>query len=83
MMHPMFHSIERTRRDFLTSSACGLGGAALSAMLSNDGLLAAGDEALAAANPLAIKPPAFAPQAKNCIFLFQAEIGRASCRERV
>ncbi|HLQ43995.1 MAG TPA: DUF1501 domain-containing protein, partial [Planctomycetaceae bacterium] len=71
-MHALLQSVERTRRDFLTSSACGLGGAALSAMLSNDGLLAANVDSAQAANPLALKPPPFAPKAKNCIFLFQA-----------
>ena len=52
-MNPFLNHIERTRRDFLTSSACGLGGAALSAMLSNDGLLAANADSALAANPLA------------------------------
>ena len=72
IMDSFLRQLERNRRDFLTSSACGLGGAALSALLSNDGLLAANADSTLAANPLAIKPPAFAPQAKNCIFLFQA-----------
>ncbi|MFM9962688.1 MAG: DUF1501 domain-containing protein [Planctomycetaceae bacterium] len=66
------NDIARARRDFLTTSACGLGAAALNAMLSNDGLFAANPDSALAANPLAIKPPPFAPQAKNCIFLFQA-----------
>ena len=43
-MTPFQNHIDRTRRDFLTSSACGLGGAALSAMLSRDGVLAANTE---------------------------------------
>ncbi len=62
--------IERTRRDFFTSSASGLGGLALVSLLANDGLLAA--DADRAANPLAPKPPPFAPKAKQCIFVFLA-----------
>jgi hypothetical protein len=64
----------RTRREFLTTTASGLGMAALGAMLSHDGVLspnaamAAGNEA----NAATFKPPHFAPKAKNCIFLFQA-----------
>ena len=69
--------IDRARRDFLTTSASGLGVAAVASMLGLDGLLgrsvagadlASGD----ATQPLALKPPHFAPQAKNCIFLLQA-----------
>ena len=61
-MVPFEQNIEQVRRNFLTSSASGLGLAALGAMLS-------ADEAI---NPLAIRPPHFAPKAKNCIFLLQA-----------
>ena len=61
-MGPFEQNIEQVRRNFLTSSASGLGLAALGAMLS-------ADEAI---NPLAIRPPHFAPKAKNCIFLLQA-----------
>lgn len=61
-MVPFEKNIEQVRRNFLTSSASGLGMAALGAMLS-------ADEAI---NPLAMKPPHFAPKAKNCIFLLQA-----------
>ncbi|MEY4178026.1 MAG: hypothetical protein RLY70_1600 [Planctomycetota bacterium] len=78
--------IEQTRRRFLTSSASGLGAAALAAILSEDGVLrpAAGAEPAngdlstltaggpSASNPFAPRPPHFAPKAKNCIFLFQA-----------
>lgn len=46
--------------------------AALGAMLGNDGLANAGEGDLVKSNPLAIKPPHFAPKAKNCIFLLQA-----------
>lgn len=70
------YRFDQARRDFLTTSASGLGLAALSAMLQGDGRL--GSQASAAeldsatANPLAVKPPHFAPKAKNCIFLLQA-----------
>ncbi|MEQ1827415.1 MAG: DUF1501 domain-containing protein [Pirellula sp.] len=65
-------TIQHLRRDFLTTSASGLGMAALGAMLGNDGLANAGEGDLVKSNPLAIKPPHFAPKAKNCIFLLQA-----------
>jgi len=61
-MVPFEQNIEQVRRNFLTSSASGLGMAALGAMLN-------ADEAI---NPLAMKTPHFAPKAKNCIFLLQA-----------
>ena len=61
-MVPFEKHIEQVRRNFLTSSASGLGMAALGAMLSAD----------EATNPLGVKPPHFAPKAKNCIFLLQA-----------
>src|ERR1700709_883655 len=56
------------RRQFFTSSASGLGAAALASLLQADGLLAkesAGDST----NPLAPKAPHFAPKAKRCIFI--------------
>ncbi len=62
----MHDVLERTRRDFLTSSACGLGAAGLAALLTEDGLLAADP------NPLAAKPTHFEPRAKSCIFIFNA-----------
>ena len=61
-MVPFEKNIEQVRRNFLTSSASGLGMAALGAMLN-------ADEAI---NPLEMKTPHFAPKAKNCIFLLQA-----------
>ena len=57
-----------TRRDFLWRSGGGLGGVALASMLSRDGLLA-GDAAIAR-NPLALKPPHFAPKATAVIQIF-------------
>jgi len=61
----------RSRRDFLTSSASGLGGIALSAALGQETLLQA-DSGANVSSPLTIKPPHFAPRAKSCIFLFMA-----------
>ncbi len=61
-MFPFQKTIDQVRRDFLTTSASGLGLAALSSMLSAE----------QADSPLATKPPHFAPKAKNCIFLLQA-----------
>jgi hypothetical protein len=56
------------RRRFFASAASGLGGAALSWLLMQDGLLA--KESETAGNPLAPKAPHFVPRAKNCIFIF-------------
>ena len=69
-MDPIQEYIDLTRRDFLTTTANGIGFAAVAAMLQKDGLLAA--ENTDAVNPLAPKPSHFAPRAKNCIFIFQA-----------
>ncbi len=70
------HKIELARRNFLTTSASGLGLAAVSAMLQLDGRLAspanANDPVSSTTNPRAVKSPHFAPKAKNCIFLLQA-----------
>ena len=76
-MTPYEHHIAQTRRNFLTSTASGLGMAALGGMLTGDGVLSpatalGADASSTAANSLSVKPPHFAPKAKNCIFLFQA-----------
>jgi hypothetical protein len=62
----------RTRREFLWQTGGGFGAAALAGMLSQDGFFANSARAAeqAAANPLAPKPPHFAPKAKSVIFLF-------------
>ena len=62
---------QRTRRDFLLSSASGLGAVGLGTMLSQDGGLSR-QAAAADINPLAPRSPHFAPQAKACIFIFMA-----------
>ncbi|MFM7868398.1 MAG: DUF1501 domain-containing protein, partial [Planctomycetaceae bacterium] len=63
------HAAE-TRRRWLTSSASGIGSAALAALLQRDGVLAGqpGD----ASDSLQSTLSHFAPRAKHCIFLFQA-----------
>ncbi len=56
-----------TRRDFLTTTAGGVGALAFASLLQSNGLLAS--EA-GHANPLELRAPHFAPKAKQCIFLF-------------
>lgn len=70
----MFASAQHARRQFLTSSASGLGLAALGSMLTQDGLL---NQATAASRESVVNHVTsnlhhFAPKAKSCIFLFQA-----------
>ncbi len=63
------------RREFLTTSLSGLGGAALTALLAGDGAFADGKPkrvGSAIVSPLAEKPPHFAPKAKHCIFILMA-----------
>ena len=66
-MHPLYERLLRSRRDFLTSSASGVGLVALASLLRDDGLLAAD---AVPANPLAPKPPHFAAKAKSCICIY-------------
>ncbi len=61
----------RTRREFIWQAGAGFGAAALASMLSQDGFDANVSAAEAVyKNPLAVKPPHFAPKAKSVIFLF-------------
>lgn len=64
-MHPL---IDHTRREFLTTTANGLGMMALGSMLTQDGVLRAAD--MTAVDPLMPKQPHFPAKAKNCIFIF-------------
>jgi hypothetical protein len=57
-------SAKPTRRQWLRTAACGIGGVALHSMLA--------DIARAADNPLAARAAHFAPRAKRVIFLFMA-----------
>jgi len=68
-------AIEHTRRQFLTSSASGIGAAALASMLAADGVLSPRTAVAAsssAINPLAPKKPHFQGKCKSCIFIFMA-----------
>lgn len=67
-------AMQQKRREFLLSSASGLGAIGLGALLAEDNALAesAAGDALDAVNPLAPRQPHFDPQAKACIFIFMA-----------
>ncbi len=70
-MHPRTAAIQQARREFLTTFAGGAGGLALLSLLKDDGLLAAiAAPAAVSTDPLAPRPPHFAPKAKACIFIF-------------
>ena len=73
-MHPLQEALHQTRRNFLTTSASGLGTLAVASLLREEGLLAAdatsGKSKPDEANPLAPRPPHFAPRAKACICIF-------------
>lgn len=64
----------RTRREFLWQAGGGFAALPLLSLLSEDGFLArqsvAADGTTGYVNPLAPKPPHFAPKAKSVIFLF-------------
>jgi len=61
----------RTRREFLNTTASGLGMAALGSMLTHDGLMSS-TAAAEIVNPLAPRQPHFDAKAKACIFIFMA-----------
>ncbi len=67
-MQSVRHEFARaqTRRQFLKDSHAGLGALALAALLDRDGKAA---PARSDANPLAPRPPHFAPKAKHVIYL--------------
>src|SRR5208283_187938 len=58
-----------TRRHFFSKSAWGIGGLALASLL-DEKLFAAQKPDLLNFNPLAPKPPHFAPKAKRVIYMF-------------
>ena len=62
--------IRFNRRDFLATSASGVGTLALASLLGADGYLAPGARAAAAGNALAAKAPHFVPKAKACICIY-------------
>ena len=61
----MFNRMQQSRRNFLATSASGIGSLALAALLKDEGLLAA-----QASDPLAPRVAHFAPKAKNCICIY-------------
>jgi uncharacterized protein (DUF1501 family) len=69
-MHPRDEFLLQSRRNFLTTSANGVGLVALASLLMEDGRLVANPGADAPASPLAPRPPHFAPKAKNCICIY-------------
>ena len=62
-MHPLQSQQLQARRNFLATSASGIGTLALASLLQQDGLLAAD-------GPLAVRAPHFAPRAKACICFY-------------
>jgi len=61
------------RREFLTTTASGLGAMALGSLLTDEGLLGAGTRtARTAVNPLSPRAGHFDPKAKACISIFMA-----------
>ncbi len=73
-MHSIEQTIHQTRREYLTSSSCGLGLAALGSMLTADGFLhsATAQAKEEIVDQVTSQMHHFAPKAKSCIFLFQA-----------
>ncbi|RPH49157.1 MAG: DUF1501 domain-containing protein, partial [Planctomycetota bacterium] len=66
-MHPAEERRSLTRREYLTTTASGLGLLGLGSLLSQEGILRAQD---AATNPLQPRAGHVAPKAKNCIMFF-------------
>ncbi len=71
-MSPSVNILEKSRREFLTSSASGLGGIALGSMLANDGMLNASTVSGRDRAELERLKPNHDPKAKACIFIFMA-----------
>ncbi len=77
-MQPIHQAVQAKRRQFLTSTASGIGLAAVGALLSRDSGICQATEPPPSSplpglvNALAERAPHFAPRAKNCIFLLQA-----------
>jgi len=74
IMSPNTNFCGRTRREFFWETGAGFTGLALAGLLGQDGFLAtqavAADGTRPWQNPLAARPPHFAPKAKRVIFLY-------------
>src|SRR5262245_43379734 len=70
IVQPLAEHALRSRRQFLTSSASGIGTLALASLLQEDGLLANSPGNGETTNPLAPRPPHFAPRARACICIY-------------
>src|SRR3984957_6159115 len=68
IMHPTHAALLQSRRNFLATSASGVGLLAVAALLKENGLLAADRRDEPGGSP--IKAPHFAPEAKNCICIY-------------
>lgn len=64
-----FQSVN-SRREFLAKSAHGFGALALGSLLQSETSRAFASDSTASQNPLAPKPPHFAPKAKSVIYLY-------------
>jgi uncharacterized protein (DUF1501 family) len=70
-MHPLEEQALRSRRNFLATSANGIGLLALASLLAEDGRLVGASGGLTSpGSPLDPRPPHFAPKAKNCICIY-------------
>src|SRR5438477_2780532 len=67
-MHPLHQSLLQSRRNFLATSASGIGLLAVASLLRDEGRLVAAEPDLI--NPLAPRPPHFTAKAKNCICIY-------------
>jgi hypothetical protein len=72
-MHPHAQLAQQTRREFLTTTANGIGMVALGSLLTQEGLITPASAASSVGSlndPLLPRKPHFAPRAKNCICIF-------------
>jgi hypothetical protein len=68
-MHPADERRRLTRREYLTTTASGLGMLGLGSLLSQEGILRA-EDGPDSVHPMKPRAPHFAPRAKNCIMFF-------------